>query len=69
MASFDVKSLFTSIPLNETIDIILYELFENPENASNIIISETGDKFLKFPLFDNQDECSFYNKDTFRKLV
>ena len=30
-ASFDVKSLFTNIPLNETIDIIIEELFPDPE--------------------------------------
>ena len=29
MASFDVKSLFTNIPLQETIDIYLDKLFHN----------------------------------------
>ena len=29
MCSFDIKSLFTNIPLNETIDICLRELFQN----------------------------------------
>ena len=29
MASFDVKSLFTNIPLNETIQIILDQRFIN----------------------------------------
>ena len=32
MASFDVKSLFTNIPLDETIEIILNGLFENPDS-------------------------------------
>ena len=69
IASFDVKSLFTNIPLNETIDIILYELFDNPENASNIVTTETGEKFVECRLFDNQEEWCCYNRDTFRKLV
>ena len=29
MCSFDIKSLFTNIPLDETIDICLKELFQN----------------------------------------
>ena len=69
IASFDVKSLFTNIPLNETIDIILYELFDNPENVSNIVTTETGEKFVECRLFDNQEEWCCYNRDTFRKLV
>ena len=69
MASFDVKSLFTNIPLNETIDIISYEMFENPENESNVELSETGEKLLKCPVQDHPDEFYFYTKDTFRKLV
>ena len=29
MASFDVKSLFTNVPLDETIDIIINKAFNN----------------------------------------
>ena len=29
MSSFDVESLFTNIPLNETIDIVITKLFNN----------------------------------------
>ena len=32
MATFDVKSLFTQIPLNETIDICLKESFKDIDN-------------------------------------
>ncbi|MEL7079592.1 MAG: reverse transcriptase domain-containing protein [Cyanobacteria bacterium J06582_2] len=32
MCSFDIESLFTNIPLKETIDIILQQLFPNPED-------------------------------------
>ena len=32
MCSFDVESLFTNIPLNETIDIIIYQLYPNPDS-------------------------------------
>lgn len=32
MCSFDIESLFTNIPLNETIEIILNQLYPNPNN-------------------------------------
>ena len=33
MCSFDVESLFTNIPLNETIDIIINQLYPNPNST------------------------------------
>ena len=36
MASFDVKSLFTNIPLSETIDICLELLYNTPNNSTSI---------------------------------
>ena len=33
MCSFDVKSLFTNIPLDETIDICINRLFPNPDST------------------------------------
>ena len=36
LASFDVKSLFTNIPLKETINICTDYLFMNKENISNL---------------------------------
>ena len=35
MASFDVQSLFTNIPIPETIDIILNEIFSNSDEFHN----------------------------------
>ena len=35
MASFDIKSLFTNIPLDETIDIITNRLFRNTTHFHN----------------------------------
>ena len=48
MDSFDVKSLFTSIPLKETWEIIVYELFEN--STENISISDSGEKSVSCSL-------------------
>ena len=36
MASLDVDSLFTNIPLDETIDICVGNLYNDNENPSNI---------------------------------
>ena len=69
MASFDVKSLFTNIPLKETIDIILYETFENPENSGNILTLENGTTFFKCHMPDKKDEIKYFNKEDFKKLL
>ena len=69
MASFDVKSLFTNIPLKETIDIIIFELFENPESVVSIDISESGEKFLSCQLLDNDNEICNFNKTAFRNFL
>ena len=45
MGSLDVDSLFTNIPLNETIDICINDLFENTDTVENFTKSE-----LKQPL-------------------
>ena len=68
MSSFDVKSLFTNIPLKETINIILYEFFDNPENDSYIVLDKKEEKCIECRLFDNDEYC-FYNRDNFRKLL
>ena len=36
MASFDVDSLFTNIPLNETINIIIEKLFSENQTIDNL---------------------------------
>ena len=40
MVSFDIKSLFTNIPLDETIDIIVSKLFNNSTHFQNFTRSE-----------------------------
>ena len=65
MASFDVTSLFTNIPLQETIDIIISEIFENPQ-YSNLIECFRNEKYFKCFLPDNESEISYFNKDQIR---
>ena len=55
-ASFDVKSLFTNIPLNETINIILNCLF-------------TENEYLDCPLFGNSDEVHALSRPQFKELL
>ena len=69
MASFDVKSLFTNIPLHETIEIILFELFDNPENDSNILLGSNEEKLLECKLFNRNGESCFYTRDAFKELL
>ena len=40
MASFDIKSLFINIPLDETIDIIVSKLFNNSNYFQNFTHSK-----------------------------
>ena len=73
MASFDVTSLFTNIPLHETIDIIIAEIFDNPEYSH---LTETLDigidqsqKFFKCHIPDKEDEVSYFNKSQLRRML
>ena len=52
MAGFDVESLFTNIPLQETIDLCVQKLFED----KNFIDGLSKDSFreMSFILFDNE---------------
>ena len=43
MASFDVQSLFTNIPLSETIDICINELFQNDDEVEGFSRKEMKD--------------------------
>ena len=40
MVSFDVKSLFTNVPLEYTIDLVLKRIYDNGERSTSIIRSE-----------------------------
>ena len=57
MASFDIKSLFTNIPLKETIEIIISKLFES------------GNEYIDCSLNNNIDEIHTLKKSDFRDLL
>ena len=40
MVSFDVKSLFTNVPLQETIDLILSKIYDKNSNANHLPIKK-----------------------------
>ena len=65
MASFDVSLLFTNILLNETIDIIISEVFDNPMNSKFIETFEFGieTKFFKCCLPWDQNEPYYFKRD------
>ena len=46
MRSFDVKNLFTSVPLDETISIILRKIYDEGEMKINIPRNVTNEMFL-----------------------
>ena len=52
MSSFDVSSLFTNIPLSETIEIAIERLYQNKEIVNNITKVQFR-KLLNFAVKDN----------------
>ena len=69
MASFDVDSLFTNIPLQETINIIISEIFDNPEFCELLVDSENGEKLFECHMPDRETEMAYFNRKQFRKLL
>ena len=69
MASFDVKSLFTNIPLKETIDIIIFELFDNPDNNLDFVLSESEEKLIACQLNDRDGETCYFGRSAFREFL
>ena len=72
MASFDVDALFTNIPLDETIDICVKKLFQNPETLVNpeiladIFLSHHDVNYLnKYPIEFKQSFYRRYVNDIF----
>ena len=61
MASFDVKSLFTQIPLKETIDICVEESFKNLADHNGEVLEPLRCSYR------NND--SFFNPQHFKKLL
>ena len=47
MASFDIKSIFTNIPLDETMDIIIFKSFNNSTHFHNFTYDDFS-KLLRF---------------------
>ena len=63
LASFDIKSLFTNIPLKETIDICINNIFRNTEKVHNFNKSQLH-KFLTLAA----TECYFiFNEDVYKQ--
>ncbi|XP_063585791.1 uncharacterized protein LOC134763164 [Penaeus indicus] len=61
MASFDIQSLFTNIPLKETIDICTNRLFENTDNVHNF----TKDQFMKLLKLSVEDSVFMFNNQLY----
>ena len=43
MVSFDVRPLFTNVPLEYTIDLVLKRIYENHEISTSITRNEMGE--------------------------
>ena len=56
MASFDIKSLFTNIPLDETIDICDNSMYVNNKTFYSFPI----DKFKKKTSLASSERCAFH---------
>ena len=53
----------------ETIDIILFEIFENEENNFNLSLSMQNEKILTCSLFGNENENVYFTKSQFKELL
>ena len=65
MASFDIENLFTNIPLHETIQIILNQLFSNPTSTVLGLSRDLFRKFLELSVLN----CYFLFNDVLYKQV
>ena len=64
MASFDVKALFTSIPLDETIQIAADELFSENETVSNL----SKDEFVELLTLATKESCFLFNGQYYTQI-
>ena len=46
MVSFDVKSLFTNVPLDRTIQLVLKRIYEKHEVSTNVTVLETKEMLI-----------------------
>jgi hypothetical protein len=65
LVSFDVESLFTNIPLDETIDIILNELFPTPNTYFNGCDKNTFKRLLQLSVCDTH---FVFNEDLYKQI-
>ena len=65
MVSFDVCSLFTNVPLLETIDIILNKLFPNQDSIFNGFNAISFRKLLELAVMDNN---FIFNQKVFKQI-
>ena len=65
MASFDIKSLFTNVPVNETIQIILNKLFPN---SDSIFFGFNKKLFSKVLQLCTKDNLFLFNSHTFFQI-
>ena len=63
MASLDVDSLFTNIPLNETIDIVTDKVFENKQKVNGIFKSD----FKKLLTLATKGSVFYFNGSYYRQ--
>ena len=61
MVSFDLKSLFTNVPTNETIDIIIKDLYN--ENKLKTIVKITQNNMQKLLKICTQKSHFIYNNE------
>ena len=64
MVSFDVKSLYTNLPLLETINIIIDLVFQN-NSIFNLFSKSQFKKFLEITLLDTY---FFFNKILYKQM-
>ena len=64
MASFDVVSLFTNIPLIETVEICLDKLFSNSDKVHNL----TRENLKKLIIFAAQENHFIFNNKIYDQV-
>ena len=65
LVSYDVESLFTNIPLDETIEIILNELFSTPNSLFNNFTRSTFKQLLQLSVCDTH---FIFNDDLYKQI-
>ena len=65
IASFDVESLFTNLPVNKTIQIISNKLFPN---SDSIFLGLNKKLFFKVMQLYTEDNLFLFNSETFFQI-